>query len=85
LLTLRRPVHVVNGLVSNLAFGATFPEAREIFWAPARLREAWASPGRVFLISVADPEQSVLRLLPADRVHLLAEGGRRRLYSNLAD
>ena len=85
LLGLARPVHVINGLMSNLAFGATFPEARGVFWALPQLHEAWISPTRVFLISAADPEHSVVRWLPKERVHLVAEGGRRRLYSNLAD
>lgn len=85
LLRLRRPVHVVNGLVSNLAFGATFPEARDTFWPPDRVAAAWAGPGRTFLISVARPEASVVRQLPPDTVHLITEAGGRRLYSNLAD
>jgi 4-amino-4-deoxy-L-arabinose transferase-like glycosyltransferase len=85
LLTLRRPVHVVEGLVSNLAFGATFADARDIFWTAAELREAWSRPGRRFLISVVAPERSVVRSLPPGSVHLLAEGGGRWLYSNRPD
>ncbi len=85
LLTVRRPVHVVNGLMSNLAFGATFPDARDVFWTPARLREVWQGPERTFLVSVVDPAHSVVLDLPPERVHLLAANGRRRLYSNLGD
>jgi len=85
LLALRRPVRVVDGLVSNLAFGSTFPDGRDVFWDASRLREAWTTPGRRFLVSVRDPETSVVRWLPAGTVHLLATGGGRRLYSNLAD
>ena len=58
LLTLDRPVAIVNGLQSNLAFGATFPEAREVFWDARRLREVWQGERRVFLLSAAGPEQS---------------------------
>lgn len=80
LLAVDRPVHVVHGLQSNLAFGATFPEARDVFWSPARLREAWGGPGRCFLVSTVAPSQSVVRTLGP--LHLLAQGGGRWLYSN---
>jgi 4-amino-4-deoxy-L-arabinose transferase-like glycosyltransferase len=83
LLTVRRRIYVVHGLQSNLAFGATFPEGREVFWDPDRLRAAWAEPGRRFLISTVDPRHSVVRTLtPA---HPLARGAGRWLYSNLPD
>jgi 4-amino-4-deoxy-L-arabinose transferase-like glycosyltransferase len=83
LLSVRHPVRVVEGLQSNLAFGATFPDARDVFWSPARLREAWGGPERYFLVSTVEPSQSVVvTLTPA---HLLARGGGRWLYSNVAD
>ena len=85
LLRVPRPVRIVNGLQSNLAFGATFPDARGTFWDSPRLEAAWAGPQRVFLVSGVGPARSVVRALPAGRVHLLAQGGGRRLYSNLAD
>jgi len=85
LLALGEPVRVVDGLVSNLAFGATFPEARAVFWTADRVQAAWAGPGRVFLVSVVAPERSVVRTLPRERVHLLAAAGPRRLYSNVGD
>jgi 4-amino-4-deoxy-L-arabinose transferase-like glycosyltransferase len=83
LLGVDRPVHVVHGLQSNLAFGATFPEARDVFWSPARLREAWGGSVRCFLVSTVDPADSVVRALGP--VHLLARGGGRWLYSNARD
>ncbi len=85
LILLRRPIAVVNGLQSNLAFGATFPEARDIFWDAPRLQVAWAAPGRHWLLSTIQPGKSVVRSLPADRVHLIAQGGGRWLYSNMMD
>jgi hypothetical protein len=83
LLSVRRPVHIVEGLQSNLAFGATFPEAREIFWSASRLQEVWSSPGRCFLVSTVEPALSVANGLKP--VHLLAHGGGRWLYSNTPD
>ena len=85
LLQLRVPIPVIDGLQSNLAYGATFPEAREIFWDGPRAREAWARPGRTFLISVVAADRSVVRAFPPERVHLLVDRGGRRLYSNQAD
>ena len=85
LLRLDVPMPVVDGLQSNLAYGATFREARDVFWDAPRARQAWAGPGRHFLISVVAPERSVVRALPADRVHLLVDRGGRRLYSNQPD
>ncbi|HEY7435473.1 MAG TPA: hypothetical protein VIE41_10075, partial [Methylomirabilota bacterium] len=78
-------VRVVNGRLSNLAFGATFPDGRDTFWSADRLRQTWAGPGRVFLVSVVKPDASVVRTLPPDSVHLVIEAAGRRLYSNLAD
>jgi 4-amino-4-deoxy-L-arabinose transferase-like glycosyltransferase len=85
LIVLQRRVHVVNGLESNLAFGATFPEARDVFWDASRLKAEWTLPGRRFLISVVAPDKSVVRTLPDSTVHLIAEAGGRRLYSNHRD
>ena len=85
LLVVSDRVRVVNGLYANLALGATFPEARDSFWDSPRLEQAWSGPGRYFLISAVDPERSVVRALPPTAVHLIAQAGGRRLYSNLAD
>jgi hypothetical protein len=85
LMRLPGPVRVVNGLRSNLAFGSTFPEARDTFWDAARLQAAWAAPGRHFLLSTAPPDRSVAGSLPPDSVRLLARSGGRWLYSNMMD
>jgi len=85
LLVVKAPLHVVNGLQPNLAFGAGFPDARDVFWDSPRLERVWTLPGRAFLISTVDPARSVVRALPPASVHLIAEAGGRRLYSNLAD
>ena len=76
-------MHVVHGLQSNLAFGATFPEARDVFWSESRLQAAWAARGRCFLVSTIDPGHSVARSLTP--LHVVAEGGGRWLYANRAD
>lgn len=82
LLRLGPRVRIIGGRQSNLAFGATLPEAREVFWDEAALARAWQGDRRVFLLSSSTPERSVVRELPADRVQVLVHGGGRRLYSN---
>jgi hypothetical protein len=84
LLVVPRPVRVVNGLYANLARGA-LADTRDTFWDSPRFERAWSSPGRHFLISAVDPARSVVRALPPSAVHLIAEAGGRRLYSNLGD
>lgn len=85
LLVLGRPMRVVNGLQSNLAYGATFTDSSDMFWDESRLAREWSAEGRRFLVSVVAPERSVIRSLPPDRVHLIAHSGTHWLYSNLAD
>jgi hypothetical protein len=75
-------VQIVNGLQSNLAFGSTFPEARGVFWDGEALARAWGGDRRVFLLTALTPARSVVHELPPGQVHLLVEGGGRRLYSN---
>jgi 4-amino-4-deoxy-L-arabinose transferase-like glycosyltransferase len=82
LLGVGRSVKIVDGRLSSLAFGSTFPSARGVFWDRQALARAWRGERRVFLLSVVRPADSAVRDLPADRVHLLVEGGGRWLYSN---
>ena len=79
---LGQPVKILNGLRSNLAFGATFPEGRDTVWSDKRLWREWDGPSRIFLVSVEAPARSAVNGLPAERVRLLLEAGGRRLYSN---
>lgn len=79
---LGQQVKILNGLHSNLAFGATFPEGRDAVWNVEQFQREWAGPRRVFLISVEAPAGSVVSGLPGEQVRLLLEAGGRRLYSN---
>jgi hypothetical protein len=85
LLGLTRPVGVVDGLRSNLAFGATFSDSRDLFWDAERLRSVWTAPGRRFLVSAVDPRRSVVRALPPESVHRILSAGGRHLYTNVGD
>jgi 4-amino-4-deoxy-L-arabinose transferase-like glycosyltransferase len=75
----RRPV-IIDGRRSVLGFGAERPEARDLFWDEARLRDAWASGRRGWVVSVRSPARSVVAGLPAAR--LLGVSGGRSLWMN---
>ena len=74
-----RPV-IVDGRRSVLGFGATRPDTAETFWDAARLRRAWESEQRVWLVSARPPASSLAAALPG--ATLVRESGGRRLYVN---
>jgi hypothetical protein len=75
-------VKIMDGRESTLAFGATFPEARSIFWNLSKFKAHWSDAPRLFLVTLEPPDRSVIKHLPSERVHLLASSGGRWLYSN---
>jgi Dolichyl-phosphate-mannose-protein mannosyltransferase len=75
----RRPV-IIDGRRSVLGFGSERPEARDLFWDATRLRDAWASGRRVWVVSVRSPARSVVADLPGAR--LLGVSGGRSLWMN---
>jgi len=75
----RRPV-IVDGRRSVLGFGAERPESRDLFWDADRLREAWTSGRRIWVVSVRSPGQSMVAGLPGAR--LLGVAGGRALWVN---
>jgi 4-amino-4-deoxy-L-arabinose transferase-like glycosyltransferase len=75
----RRPV-IVDGRRSVLGFGAERPESRDLFWDGARLREAWTSGRRIWVVSVRNPRHSMVADLPGAR--LLGVAGGRALWVN---
>jgi hypothetical protein len=75
----RRPV-IVDGRRSVLAFGATLDGASDSLWETERLRAAWQSGRRVWVVTVRSAERSLTAQLPGAR--LVAAAGGRRLYVN---
>ena len=65
---------------SVLGVGATFADAADTFWTPARFLEAWGSPRPPYLLTTRVPAQSVAAQLPPDSVHLLVAQNGRWLY-----
>ena len=58
----RQPVHLVNGRVNGPWFGSFWPDAPAIFENEQTLRQLWAGPNRIFLMTYN----------PAARTHDLA-------------
>jgi hypothetical protein len=75
----RRPM-IVDGRRSVLGFGATLDGAGDALWPTERLRAAWESGRRVWLVTVRPAERSVTAELPGARLVAAAAG--RRLYVN---
>jgi len=75
----------VDGRRSTLAFGATFPDARGVFWTAEDLRAAWSGPRRCLLVTSGSAGRGALAGVSREGVHLLATGGGRALYSNRPD
>jgi 4-amino-4-deoxy-L-arabinose transferase-like glycosyltransferase len=75
----RRPV-LVEARRSVLGFGSTRREAEEVFWDVERLRRAWESERRVWLVTTRPPADSVVATWPTST--LVAVLGGRALYVN---
>jgi 4-amino-4-deoxy-L-arabinose transferase-like glycosyltransferase len=67
---------------SVLGIGATFADAADTFWTPARFTEAWASPRPPYLLTTREPARSIAAELPPDSVRLLAADNGRWLYGH---
>jgi hypothetical protein len=77
----RRPI-LLSARRSVLGFGATRPEARDVFWDEERLRQVWQSDRRVWLVTTRPPGASIVTTWPATT--LVAVDGGRALYVNAA-
>jgi 4-amino-4-deoxy-L-arabinose transferase-like glycosyltransferase len=73
---------LLDGRRSVLGIGATFADAADTFWTPARFTEAWASPRPPYLLTTREPARSIAAELPPDSVRLLAADNGRWLYGH---
>ena len=67
---------------SVLGIGATFADAADTFWTPARFTQAWASARPPYLLTTREPARSIAAELPPDSVRLLAAQNGRWLYGH---
>lgn len=78
----RRRVLLWNARVTNLAFGAKYPDAPKTLYGDADFAELWNGPGRVVLVVPADAEAEALGKLPAGSYRVLARSGGKTAYVN---
>ena len=65
---------------SVLGIGATFADAADTFWSPARFTAAWAGAKPPYLLTTRAPAQSIVAQLPPDSARLLVVQNGRWLY-----
>ena len=67
---------------SVLGIGATFADAADTFWTPARFTQAWASARPPYLLTTRELARSIAAELPPDSIRLLAAQNGRWLYGH---
>ena len=76
-----QPVHLVNGRINGPWFGSFWPDAPSIFETEATLRQRWAGPQRIFLLTYV-PASRTTDLVPFGPVHVLASEGGKTVLTN---
>jgi hypothetical protein len=77
---LKRPIELVNGRSTSMAFGSTFPDAPKIFLTGADFEQAWSGTQRVFLFVPQEKREQAEKLMPQRRV--FAEMSGKAVYTN---
>jgi hypothetical protein len=77
---LQRPIELVNGRSTSMAFGSTFPDAPKIFLNGVDFEQAWNGPQRVFLFVPQEKREQAEKLMPQRKV--FAEMSGKAVYSN---
>jgi 4-amino-4-deoxy-L-arabinose transferase-like glycosyltransferase len=77
----RHEIHLINGNVNGLWYGAFWPDAPRIFETEESLRHLWAGPQRIFLFTY-HPESRIRELTPFGHVRLLASAGGKTVLTN---
>ena len=74
-------VHLINGRVNGLWYGSFWPDSPHIFETENSLRQLWAGPRRIFLLTY-NPTTRVQDLNPYSPVHTLASAGGKTILTN---
>jgi hypothetical protein len=73
---LQRPVYLINGRTTSMAFGSQYPDAPKIFLDNASLEQAWSGSERVFLFVPPERATDVTAMLPGAKVFAQSSGKR---------
>jgi 4-amino-4-deoxy-L-arabinose transferase-like glycosyltransferase len=77
----QQPAHLVNGRINGPWFGSFWPDAPPIFEDESSLRQLWASPRHIYLLTY-HPTQRRRDLSPLGPVHILASAGGKTVLTN---
>jgi 4-amino-4-deoxy-L-arabinose transferase-like glycosyltransferase len=77
----REPLHLVNGRVNGPWYGSFWPDAPHVFETNDSLRQLWASPRRVYLLTYHADER-LPELTRFGAVHVLASSGGKSILTN---
>jgi 4-amino-4-deoxy-L-arabinose transferase-like glycosyltransferase len=77
----RHQVHLINGNVNGLWYGAFWPDSPHIFETEESLRRLWSSPTRVFLFTY-HPATRTQSLSAFGPVHTVASAGGKTVLTN---
>ncbi len=77
----RHPLHLINGNVNGLWYGAFWPDSPHVFETEETLRRQWSGPGRVFLFTY-DPAARTRDLIGFGTVRALAAAGGKTVLTN---
>jgi 4-amino-4-deoxy-L-arabinose transferase-like glycosyltransferase len=78
---LPQKVLILNGLMTGLQFGSTFPDAPPVFLGDNEIEQLWAGERRVFLFT-HDRELEKLRSVIKGEMFQVAAAGEKSVYSN---
>lgn len=77
----RHQLHLINGNVNGLWYGAFWPDSPHIFENEVTLRRLWSSPQRIFLFTY-HPATRIRDLSPYGAVRILASSGGKTVLTN---
>ncbi|HEY4046436.1 MAG TPA: glycosyltransferase family 39 protein [Acidobacteriaceae bacterium] len=75
---------LLNGRWNNLEYGSNAPGAPGVFIDDSRFQQLWSKPSRYYIL-IKDTDVARLKLLVGpERLNLIAKGGGKLVYTNLA-
>ncbi|HMG02377.1 MAG TPA: glycosyltransferase family 39 protein [Edaphobacter sp.] len=77
----RHQLHLINGNVNGLWYGAFWPDSPRVFETEDSLHRLWSGPGRIFLFTYS-PATRTGDLTPFGPVHTLASTGGKTVLTN---
>ncbi|MFN0083930.1 MAG: ArnT family glycosyltransferase [Blastocatellia bacterium] len=77
-----QPILLLNGKVTGMAFGSTYPDCPPVFLEDAGLRRLWQGAGRVFLFTENNKKEAALGALEGLPLFPLADYGGKSVWMN---